>query len=69
MIPRLLARFRRPIVTRIGRRIDDYRISQMNQEVGYGPATCPRCGTTSATVFIRSDDGTDLVCLTNSCRT
>jgi len=30
-------------------------------------AICPRCGAT-ASVFIRSDDGTDLVCLSKFCR-
>jgi len=31
-------------------------------------ATCPRCGTTKSSVFIRSDDGADLVCLSTFCR-
>lgn len=29
--------------------------------VALAPATCPRCGTVD-TIFIRSDDGSDLVC-------
>jgi len=32
MIARLRARFRRPSVTRIGRRIDAYRISQLKEK-------------------------------------
>jgi hypothetical protein len=32
-----------------------------------GSAKCPRCGA-KACVFIRSDDGTDLVCLSKFCR-
>jgi hypothetical protein len=32
MIARFLARFRRPTVTRIGRRINAYRISQLKEK-------------------------------------
>jgi hypothetical protein len=32
MIARLFARFRRPTVTRIGKRIDAYRISQLKEK-------------------------------------